>query len=189
MTAGDAPLTSAALLQRIAEAYARYLASIDAFEGDLAAPDAVGDWSVRDVIAHVGADERWMAAQLEALRAGVAPTVEACYGEELGEPGEFDLSTQDGRNAWQHARLRGIPLDEVLEMRELAHERLLAVARACSDADLAQILTIAPLGSQGHIRRPESGEQGWPLWQWLRGVTYGHYDDHAAAIRDATRPA
>jgi hypothetical protein len=38
------------------------------------------------------------------------------------------------------------------------------------------------LGTTGWIRPPQEGEQAFPLWQWLRGVTYQHYTEHTGAI-------
>jgi uncharacterized damage-inducible protein DinB len=68
-------MTVQALLDRVRNAYDEYSAAIaDIPAGMLSAPDTIGSWSVRDVIAHVGADERWMAGQLEALQSSELPT-------------------------------------------------------------------------------------------------------------------
>ena len=73
------------LLELAREAYREYSDAIEAIPEDRRLElGAVGDgWNVRDVIAHVGADEMWMSGQLEALIASVEPTAESCYG---GEP-------------------------------------------------------------------------------------------------------
>ena len=103
----DEPTTLEELLERIHDAYADYNAGIAELGPErLLAPRAVGYWNVRDVIGHVGADQQWMAGQLEALLSGVEPTSEVCFGENLSLPAE--LSTQDGRNAWQYQRLLGL---------------------------------------------------------------------------------
>jgi uncharacterized protein (TIGR03083 family) len=176
--------TSAELLKHVRESYAEYSDAVAAIpEETLTAPGTLDDWSVRDVIAHVGADQRWMAGQLEALLAGEQPTAMSCYSSDEPLPAGADLSTQDGRNAWQRERLRGLSLDDVRTMVAESHERLLAVIESFSDEQLAEELTIANLGTVGWVRRPEEGEQGWPLWQWLRGVTYYHYAEHTAALR------
>jgi uncharacterized protein (TIGR03083 family) len=180
----DAPTTTRELLQLVDEAYAAFSSAIAAIHEDtLTTPGTLGEWSVRDVIAHVGADERWMAGQMEALRAGEPPTALSCYGSDEPLPAGFDLITQDGRNAWQHERLRGFSLAEVRAMAAESHARLIAVIESLSDAQLTEELTIADLGTAGWIRRPNAGESGWPLWEWLRGVTYHHYADHTTALR------
>ena len=145
------------------------------------APNTIGTWSVRDVIAHIGGDEMWMAGQLEALRFEAMPTAASCYGIDLPPPADMDWS-QDGRNAWQRERLHGLSLDDTRSMAREAHARLLAVVSTFDDKRLNEPLAIAMLGTTGWIRTPKDGEQSYPLWEWLRGVTYKHYAEHAEAI-------
>ncbi len=185
--ATNAVPTRADLIERIRDAYDAYSAAIAAIPEDtLTAPGIVGAWSVRDVIAHVGADERWMAGQLEALLSGQQPTAESCYGDDQSPPPDMDWS-QDGRNAWQRERLRHLSLDDVRAMAREAHTRLLAVIATLEDEQLSEPLAIAMLGTVGWIRPPKEGEPAWPLWEWLRGVTYQHYDEHADLIQAAVR--
>jgi hypothetical protein len=124
-----------------------------------------------------------MAGQLEALQAETPPTVDSCYGIDVPVHEGTNLATQDGRNAWQRERLRNLSLDDVRAMAAEAHARLLAVIGSFTDEQLAQPLTIAELGTVGNIRKPKEGETAWPLWEWLRGVTYHHYADHTNALR------
>ena len=180
----DPPDAIAGLRKRIDEAYADFSAAIAAFSNEqLMAAGTIGSWSVRDVIAHVGGDERWMAGQLEALQAGALPTALSCYGDDRQVPDGIDLGSQDGRNAWQHERLRGLSLDEVRAMAAEGHARLIAAIESFSGEQLSEELAIVSLGTTGHIRKRNDGEVGWPLWEWLRGVTYHHYAGHAGAIR------
>lgn len=176
--------TVAELLARVRESYAGFKEAIAALsDGMLTKRGTIGEWSVRDVIAHVGADELWMAGQIEALHFGRLPTVASCYGIDMPPPAGIDLATQDGRNAWQYERLRDLSLGDVRAMAAEAHDRLLAVIGLLSDAQLAEPLAIGELATVGHIRKPRDGETAWPLWEWLRGVTYHHYADHAEALR------
>ena len=182
--AASKPTTIAEFLDRVREAYEDYTSAIASCSDEaLVAPDTIGSWSVRDVIAHVGADEQWMAGHLEALLAGELPTAQSCYGSDEPLPEGMSLVTQDGRNAWQRERLRGLSLEEVRALAAEGHRRLMAAIASFADAQLAEELAIANLGTTGHIRKRNVGEQGWPLWEWLRGVTYHHYADHAAALR------
>jgi len=184
----DQPTTIAEVLQRTREAYAAYQDAIAAFdEARLTVPNSVGGWSVRDVIAHVGADQQWMAGQLEALQAGEEPKVGSCYGDYASPPGpDIDMSTQDGRNAWQRERLAGLSLAEARELAEAGHARLIAAIESFSDEDLTMPLAIGDLGLVGHVRSPRDGEEfAPPLWQWLRGVTWHHYADHTKDLREA----
>jgi hypothetical protein len=63
------------------------------------------------------------------------------------------------------------------------HARLLAVIESLSDEQLAEELALMELGSTGHVRRRSGGEQGWPLWQWPRGVTCQHFLERAHGVR------
>ncbi|MEX1255593.1 MAG: maleylpyruvate isomerase N-terminal domain-containing protein [Dehalococcoidia bacterium] len=180
----DPPVTTQDFLRLVDDAHAEMRAAIAAIPEDtLTTPGTLGEWSARDVIAHVGADEMWMAGQLEALQAGEQPTALSCYGSDEPLPEGADLITQDGRNAWQRERLRGLSLDEVRGKAAEGHARLIAVIESFSDKQLAEELAIANLGTQGWMRRPQAGESGWALWEWLRGVTYHHYADHTEALR------
>jgi hypothetical protein len=181
----DVITSHAELLDRIRVAYDDYSNLIGTFsESALTKEATVGTWSVRDVIAHIGGDERWMAGQLEALRTGEQPTAESCYGADLSAPADMDWS-QDGRNAWQRQRLAGLSLDDVRTMASEGHARLLAVISTFGDEQLGDRLAIGELTTVGWIRPPTEGEAAYPLWEWVRGVTYHHYADHANAIRDA----
>ncbi len=185
----DAITTRADLIERIRDAYDTYSAAIESIPQDtLTAPGTCGAWSVRDVIAHVGGDEQWMAGQLEALLPAELPTAQSCYGNDEPAPDGSFLS-QDGRNAWQRERLRNLSLDDTRAMAREAHARLLAVVSSLDDAQLSEPLAIAMLGTVGWVRPPNEGEQAYPLWEWLRGVTYKHYDEHTEMIRGATRKA
>jgi hypothetical protein len=171
------------LLKNVYDAYRDYSAAIAALPEDmLTKPATIGTWSVRDIIAHVGGDEQWMAGQLEALQSGGLPTAQSCYGSDEPAPDGSFLS-QDTRNAWQHERLRGLSLEEVREMAATSHARLLVAIESFSDEQLSEELTIVELGTTGHVRKPVAGERGWPLWEWLRGVTYQHYADHVPGLR------
>ncbi len=175
--------TVAELLNRTRESHDEFKQAIAAVSQEsLTEPGTIGTWSVRDVIAHVGADELWMAGQIEALHFGTLPTVASCYGIDTPPPADMDWS-QDGRNAWQRDRLRDLSLEDVRAMAAEARARLLAAITLLPDAQLAEPLAIGELGTVGHIRRPRDGETAWPLWEWLRGVTYHHYADHAEALR------
>jgi hypothetical protein len=177
--------TTQELLQRIGATYDELKAAVSAFsDDDTTKPNVIGDWSVRDVVAHIGGDEMWMAGQLEALRSEMLPSALSCYGIDQPPPPNMDWS-QDGRNAWQRERLKDLSLDDTRAMAREAHRRLLTVIAAFRDQDLMMPLAIAELNTVAWIRPPEQGEQTFPLWQWIRGVTYQHYAEHSHDIRNA----
>ena len=147
-------------------------------EADMTAPGAVGAWSVKDVIAHVAADDRWFAGQLEAAAKGEIPTALACYGGEDLPPADLDFNSNEDRNTWHYRRNRDLSLSAALEMAAEARARRDSAIEALPDGELAALYTIGGNGHVAHLRRATEGEQGWPLWRALAGNCCDHYDDH-----------
>jgi hypothetical protein len=182
----DAPTTKQDILERnrrAADAIDRVLAELTD-EQFLAVP-AGGGWSARDVLAHLGADVRWMSAQLAAALEGRAPTELEAFGTEDPPPAGADLSTQDGRNAAQHERYRHLPLDEVRATWARYRDHIAGLIERIPDDQFAVSHTFAPLGHLGHVRPAAEGEEGWPLWRWLAGNTWYHFEDHLADFEAA----
>ena len=93
----DAPASVAEFLDRARAAHVGFSAAVAALpEAMLTTRGTIGDWSVRDIMAHVGADELWMAGQIEAMRFGTLPTVASCYGIDKPVPEGINLASQDG---------------------------------------------------------------------------------------------
>jgi hypothetical protein len=180
----DFPTTRDEILQRANDEYAKLAALFDQLSDEqMMQQGASGDWSARDVLAHISAEERWLAVQLEALLDGREPTAAEAYVRDIPPPEGADLANQDVRNAWQYERLRGLSLDDVRAESAEWHPRLMRVIERFDDEGLQQELAIGGLGTVGHIRPRREGEPGWPLWRWLAGATYHHYADHAGALR------
>ena len=119
-------------------------------------PGVVGDWAVKDLVAHVAWSEREMVGVLEAM---------TLVGSEL-----WSLSN-DERNAIVYEQNRARALEEVLtEEREL-YRRLL---------ELLQDLSEQALNDPGYFKdMPED----WIPWMVLRGNTYKHYHEHSQDLR------
>jgi hypothetical protein len=178
----DPPTTSAALTARNRAALAALDGAIAGLSDEqLVAPNTAGDWSLRDVLAHLSAE--WLPAQLEAFLGGREPTAVECFGDEVPPGPEFDLSTQDGRNAWHHARDAALTLDQVRERFARYRRRMDALLARLSDEDLAATYVLEPLGYVHRLRRGADGEAGVPLWRWIQGNTWHHYEQHLEAFR------
>jgi hypothetical protein len=145
-------------------------------------PGAVGDWTLKDVLAHVAADDRWFAGQLEALVRGETPTALACYGDETPPAADVDMTTTDGRNEWHYHRNRDLPLDEARRRAAEARARRDAALEALPPAEFEALYTIADLGHVAHLRRAREGEQAWPLHLAIGGNGWHHYDDHTRDV-------
>jgi hypothetical protein len=185
----DAPTTKEPILERsrcAIEAIDRALASLN--DDQLVARPDRGGWSLRDVLAHMAADLRWFSEQLEAKLGDRLPDDAAAFTALRPPPEGVDLSTQDGRNAAQYELNRHLLLDEVRERWVTYRERVLAAVEGLPDGGFSVPHTIAQHGFAGHVRPASEGEEGWPLWRWIAGNAWHHFEDHfrdfeAAAAR------
>ena len=124
----------------------------------MTAPGAVGDWSVKDLLAHL---IFWEQAPVRALRA-----------EASGEPGQLppDDEGVDRLNARAVAERRERPPAEVLTEFERSYHELLEVVEPLSDEDLNDPGRYAWTG-------------GKPLWRIIAGESYLHYREHDEELR------
>lgn len=179
----EEPISRDAILDRITFAHAALETAIAALaEEEMTLPMHEGGWSVKDVLAHVATEERWFGHQLEAALDGRVPTAEECYGAHEPPPADFDLASQDARNAWHHSRNSSLSLEEVEDRSAEAHAHLIRVLERVTDADLHRPYTVADNGYTGHVRPAGEGERSWPLTVWIAGATWRHYEEHASEI-------
>lgn len=128
-------------------------------EARLTEPGVAGDWSVRDIVAHVTAWEEAATLRLQA----------ALRGETPNHPIYFDQARSiDARNAAIDARHRDQPPTEALAASRQGHVQLLAALEALPDDKLTE-------------RYAWTADE--PLWRFIAGDTYEHYTEHAATIR------
>ncbi len=119
-----------------------------------------GDWSVKDIIAHVNAWEERLVAWLEAIALGTSPELPPW-------PANLD---EDATNAWIWKVNRGRRLDEVLAESRRTSERVEELLAAVTEQDLK-----------------EPGRLWWlsgaSLLASIPGHSYAHRREHADAIR------
>ena len=181
------PTTPSAILARTREAWAALdtaLALID--RDELLRPRTAEGWSLRDILCHLG--NPWLTAQIEAHLDGREPTMLSCYGHEVApEPGE-DMSTNDGRNAWHRRALRGLSLEQVHARYLDFRGRTETILRRLPETEGDVIYALVPFGHVGRVLPArEGGPMAFPLWQWLRGETWHHFEDHLRDFEGATR--
>ncbi len=114
-------------------------------------PGACGEWTVRDVLAHLSAWERRMLAWT---------------GSHLrGEPPDVPLPWDVGRmNAEAHAQTRDLSLAEVLEEFRGSYRQSLALAESLTEAQLlTDYADTWPMG---------------PLWTGVAANMNWHYREH-----------
>jgi hypothetical protein len=127
-----------------------------------------GNWSIKDILAHVLAYEQYIVDRLEEIRHGETYTpcrTQAAldaFREEFGYP-DFGSPLLDGDapNAWIVDKYKNIPLDEIV-------------------ANEIQAFT-AILGALEHI--PEETLNRHDLFERVANHTYKHYREHSADIR------
>ena len=180
----DTPTTKAAIIERNRRAAAAMNAALGRLTRDqLLAPGAVGEWSLRDTLSHIG--NHWFPTQIEAYLAGRDPTPLEAWGTEEAPGPEVDMSTNDGRNAWLHAIHRDRPLPQVRERYIRFLERMDRLIEALPESEFATPYAIVDFGWVGRVRPAQEGEQGFPLWQWIRGDYWHHLEDHLPAFEAA----
>ena len=155
MAAEDAPLTRDRVRDSLARERGKLLAALEGLSDDeMARPGAVGQWSVRDVLAHLLAWEEEAIARLELLAAD--------------RPQDFARITNeqelDSWNASAHQRYAGLPLPEVMRRLEDVPGRVLAGLQSLSDERLST--------DEGPV----------PVHNWLPDCTYAHEEEHCADI-------
>ena len=122
----------------------------------MADPGTEGNWSIKDVIAHVTWFEREMAILLQ---------TRALAGSEL-----WGLS-RDERNEVIYQENRTRSLEDVLRESQEVFREVSHAFESVNDADLNDPHRIAGM--------PED----WLPWQIIASNTYEHYRDHKPSIR------
>jgi uncharacterized damage-inducible protein DinB len=148
----DDNVTKSEFVERLVSARHRWDAAVDRIPPEEALkPGFCGDWSLKDVIAHITWYEREMIEMLD--RRDFA-------GSKL-----WELPT-DERNAVIREQTGGGTLAERLGEARQAFERLIELIDSLTDNDLND-----PASFPG--MPPE-----WKPWQVLASNTYEHYEDH-----------
>jgi hypothetical protein len=154
-------LTTAQLIEVIRTARSDWealLAEVSAAR--LTEPGVEGDWSMKDIIAHITYYESWVVDCLTAIQhGGPLPQLES-KGLDI-----------DQRNAIVYARNRGRPLAEVLRDSQTSFNQSVDLVQRLRDEDLYD----------PEFTRQYSVE--WTLHDLIEGDTYEHYRDHMASVR------
>ncbi|MFQ6001234.1 MAG: DinB family protein [Anaerolineae bacterium] len=123
-----------------------------------------GEWSVKDIIAHVTAYEGWIAARLDS----------ALRGETLRL--DIDRLDLEQRNAWIFEENRNRPLHDVLAESQQVFQQLLTLVQGLSDEDLTDPHRLEPF-------LDPLWTDGLPVWRCIAVDSYEHYRQHIPSIR------
>lgn len=149
-------------LERMRAERARWEALLARVAGRLG-PEAsivAGDWTLKDLVAHVTAYERGLVEWLEG----------AARGEALTFP-DLDHPDLDYRNALILRANRPRPWEDVEGEAAVVFSRLLALVASLSQEELADG------GRSEWYVRPRWGEAR-PLWRCIADDSYRHYHQH-----------
>lgn len=129
-------------------------------------PGVEGQWSIKDIMAHIAYYERWLAGFLEA----------GMRGEEISLS-DFDKLEMHTRNEQIYLLYRHRPLEEVLEDARQSYSRLVKAVMALNDEDFNP-------GSR--FEKPIAAVWGevFPLDECIGGDSFDHYTDHIPDIQN-----
>ncbi|MGB3700145.1 MAG: DinB family protein [Anaerolineales bacterium] len=130
------------------------VAQID--EERLTQSGVAGDWTLKDIIAHITWHEKEMVGLI---------TAHALVGSEL-----WNLPT-DERNAAMYEEVRNEPLEQVLEESAGIHQQLLELLPTLSDEDLTDPSSFPNMPPD------------WQPWMLIAQNTYEHYQDHILDVQ------
>lgn len=153
-----------ALLWRLRADLERLVAEAGPTRMDL--PGVAGDWTLKDVIAHLAAWRWWSVARLEAAVRDEEPTPP--WGAGLDEDDDADT---DRINRQFYEASRDRPVAAVLRDSRETLDRLEAALLALPEADLVAADRYPWLG-------------GYPAAAIITGSAAHLYDDHEPAIND-----
>jgi hypothetical protein len=141
------------LLRRLESAYAAFEESFAGLpEAALLEPGVAGDWSVKDVLAHVSTWEEEALEHLPAIVAGATPPRYAASGG------------IDAFNARMAERKRDLSLAEVRRLLEASHRRLIEYVRSVPEDQFAgdtRFRRRLRLDTYGHYRLHADAIREW----------------------------
>jgi hypothetical protein len=146
------------LLKTLSESrYELDRALADVVPSEMTTPGIVGEWSIKDIIAHITWAVKETVGMLEA---------KALVGSPLWR------LTEEERNTAVYEQNRERPLQEVLSDSQQAHRRLIDLVTELPEEELLQAEWFAGL---------PGGE--WPPWQVIQVNVSNHYSHHTQDIR------
>jgi len=142
------------LLKRLDAAWQELKASYaDLTEEQLLIPGVVGEWTLKDVLAHV---TTWEEEALQYLPLIVAGGTPPRYSTQYGGIDAFNASSA--------ARKRDLSLSQVLSQLEAMHRRLVAAAEAIPEEQIARETRARRrlrLDTYSHYREHAKAVQAW----------------------------
>ncbi|GAC1630832.1 MAG: hypothetical protein NVS4B7_19200 [Ktedonobacteraceae bacterium] len=154
-------MSKAALLNKIRTRQVEFesvLAPLN--EAQMTTPGVNGEWSIKDILAHIVAWQRQTIDRLQAAARHRQPSLTPVANEQA----------MDALNVQFYQENKDRPLSAVLADLSATHMHMLAAVEVLTDEDLDDPYKFAWRG-------------GEPLWQNVAGNTYEHIDEHIEPIQ------
>ena len=154
-------MNKVALLEKINCGYAAFQTLLAVLgEAQMTTVEVNGSWSIKDVLTHLTAWQRAMVDRLHAAVRSEKPALTDLTDEEIDRLNE---------QFYQEGKSR--PLAEVQTDFRTTFLQIVEVVQALPWEDLADAHRFAWLN-------------GTPLWRYVAGDTYEHYQEHIESIRE-----
>ncbi len=137
----------------------------DVSEERLCQPGAAGNWSVKDILAHVTAYENGLVEWLEAAAEGKSLVFSV-----------LDHHDVDFRNALIYQENRARSLSDVMLDSRRVFQKLLELVEGLPEEDLLE-----PGRSEWYVK--PRWQESRPLWKCIADDSYEHYRQHIPGIR------
>jgi hypothetical protein len=158
MASATGKMTKSKLLDEVQSGRAEWDALIAQIDRSMMTkPGVEGQWSLKDIIAHVGWGEREVADTMHSR---------VLDGSDL-----WNLR-QNERNAAVFELYKDQPLDQVIEEEQHAYQHLLAGIQSLSEEEITD------------PSRFKDMPDDWEPWMIVAQNTYQHYPDHIWPIRE-----
>lgn len=156
-------MSKSKLLELIQDGYRLFKAMLaELSDEQMTEAGVTGEWSVKDILAHIVVHQQRMIRWLEESLRGIVPEMAQPYGMP-----EDDLAEV---NEQIYLENRDRPLTQVLSDLDESCAQALAVVRAAVEEDLIDTSRF----------RLQGGE---PLWEAVAANTFWHYEEHGRDIR------
>ena len=156
-------MDKATLLDKVRSGYAALEAQfIPLDEAQMTTTNADGEWSIKDILAHLAAWHFRLLGWVNAILRNEQPT--------LGDAVETNEQL-DKLNARFYEENKARPLNEILSDLRGSHLQVMESLQAMADEDLTDPQRFAWM-------------DGNPFWNLVAGNTYDHYLEHIGSIQE-----
>ena len=130
----------------------------------LTTPGVNGDWSIKDILAHLTTWQHYLVIRLQAAVRNERPAIQGILSEDEG-------TAIDKLNAGFYEENKSRPLNEVIADFRTTYRQIVEAVQALNGEDLFEPRRFAWM-------------KGNALWELVAGDTYEHYQEHLQSIQE-----